>query len=176
MNLNIKENERVSYIQKFIKNHLEKVFKRNLESFSIRSGSIFEMKKRRYAIEDVCKAMTNLQSLYDGEWISGLNKRNTETLVIKYFNPHFDINKKMKQVDKAENEIIIRLDNAFSQGEQELDIVAKDIHKEIGLSNNYPAVCSAMDKVTELYKFTLIHNTNSGKSSTNHYRFINSFK
>jgi hypothetical protein len=52
-----------------------------------------------------------------------------------------------------------------------VDLRSGDIHKEMGLVNRMPAVCNAMESLG-LYRYIIIHDTPSGKSSTKVIRYF----
>jgi hypothetical protein len=63
------------------------------------------------------------------------------------------------------------LQQAKEAGAETVDLRSGDIHKEMGLVNRMPAVCNAMGSL-RLYRYIIIHDTPSGKSSTKVIRYF----
>lgn len=76
------------------------------------------------------------------------------------------------QVEGIRNFITEVLLAKKAEGEDSVDIVARDIHVAVKLKNNYPSVCSAMSSLPMFNKYEVIYAPPSGKSSTVTYRYI----
>lgn len=61
--------------------------------------------------------------------------------------------------------IINKIDNARKNGDENITVVAREIHNELKLKNSYPMVCNAMRKCMN-DNDTVIHSPKSGYSST----------
>lgn len=76
----------------------------------------------------------------------------------------------MNQTEFVRQHIIKKINKAREDGKTYLELVSGDIHKELGLRNRMPTVCSAMETIDGV-KYDIVHNTPSGKSSTKKIRY-----
>ncbi|WP_019153512.1 hypothetical protein [Robertmurraya massiliosenegalensis] len=67
--------------------------------------------------------------------------------------------------------VISKLSIARDSGEDYIDLRSGDIHKEMGLRDRLPSVCGAMESLG-VFRFTIIRDTPSGKSSTRVVRYF----
>jgi hypothetical protein len=72
--------------------------------------------------------------------------------------------------DEIRRYILTMLNEAKEKGENYLDIRSGDIHKAMGLKDRLPPVCNAMESL-HLYRYEILHDTPSGKSSTKLIRY-----
>lgn len=72
--------------------------------------------------------------------------------------------------DEIRRFILTLLNEAKGNGEKYLDIRSGDIHKAMGLKDRLPPVCNAMESL-HLYRYDILHDTPSGKSSTKLIRY-----
>lgn len=101
-----------------------------------------------------------------------INEKDLNTVI----NTYLPITKKQSVINKGLTDeirkyITSKLNHARKTGEDYLDLRSGDIHKEMGLKDRLPSVCQAMESLG-VYKYTIIKDTPSGKSSTKVIRYF----
>lgn len=124
-----------------------------------------------YMMDNIEKNIYDLKKISDFAAQYKHTKRNVNT-VSKLYAPIAE-KKVMKKglTDDIRKYIIAILDNARENGKEYLDLRSGDIHKEMGLKDRLPSVCGAMESIP-VFKYTVIKDTPSGKSSTKVLRYF----
>ncbi|HWL22390.1 MAG TPA: hypothetical protein VNR38_01325 [Ureibacillus sp.] len=80
------------------------------------------------------------------------------------------VNRNSMSTDDIRKYIVSLLEKAKTEGKTYIELVSGELHKDLGLKNALPQVCSAM-RTLDSYKAVVIHETASTFSSTNRYGY-----